>query len=507
MKITVLEGTKRYEVPFSEGSTILAALQTAGVQSITAPCGGNGTCRKCSVNVQSSSFSGTCLACITKAEDGMTVEIAPEERMSFADSSGGKVYGPDPGQSGYAAAFDIGTTTVICQLLDLATGNTLTKFRGSNEQRIFGGDVLSRLKAAEEGHAEELHEKLAAQTDQYLDKLCRTAKVDKKDVRLLAVTGNTIMMHFFAGLDPAQISTAPFTPVSLFGDTVNGKDIGLDFDGSVYICPAVSGFIGSDVVCGILSSGVSAAEGQTMLLDLGANTEMVIGNKDGMLACAADGGAAFKASLLEHGMMASTGAIAGVKYEDGELKLEVLGGGKPKGICGSGLIDVLGIMLREGVLDEMGHIAEADEVGPEMARFIGEEEGRTVFYLTEDKKIFISQADISKFQMAKAAIYAGVCVLSEEAGVSPAELDRLLLGGGFGAFAHRSSSAVLGIIPSECKGKTIKMGNVALAGAVSAALSGEARAELSRIQKIVKVTDLPTHPSFSDAFTDGMFFE
>ena len=181
-------------------------------------------------------------------------------------------------------------------------------------------------------------------------------------------------MHFFAGLDPAQISTAPFTPVSLFGDTVNGKDIGLDFDGSVYICPAVSGFIGSDVVCGILSSGVSAAEGQTMLLDLGANTEMVIGNKDGMLACAADGGAAFKASLLEHGMMASTGAIAGVKYEDGELKLEVLGGGKPKGICGSGLIDVLGIMLREGVLDEMGHIAEADEVGPEMARFIGEEE-------------------------------------------------------------------------------------------------------------------------------------
>ena len=188
MKITVLEGTKRYEVPFSEGSTILAALQTAGVQSITAPCGGNGTCRKCSVNVQSSGFSGTCLACVTKAEDGMTVEIAPEERMSFADSSGGKVYGPDPGQSGYAAAFDIGTTTVICQLLDLATGNTLTKFRGSNEQRIFGGDVLSRLKAAEEGHAEELHEKIAAQTDLYLDKLCRTAKGDKKDVRLLAVT-------------------------------------------------------------------------------------------------------------------------------------------------------------------------------------------------------------------------------------------------------------------------------------------------------------------------------
>ena len=507
MKITVLEGKKKYDVPFEEGNTILAALQTAGVQSLTAPCGGNGTCKKCAVNVSGGSFSGTCLACLTKAEDGMTVEIAPKERMSFADSSGGTVYDPDPGRSGYAAVFDIGTTTVICQLLDLKTGNTVTKFRGSNEQSIFGADVLSRLKAAEEGHADELHARIAAQVDRYMEKLCRMANTDISDVRGMTVTGNTIMMHFFAGLDPASICTAPFTPVSLFGETVNGKDIGLSFGGSVYICPAVSGFIGSDVVCGILSSGLYSDGGRKMLIDLGANTEMVTGNKDGMLACAADGGAAFKASLLEHGMMASTGAIAGVKYEDGELKLEVHGGGKPKGICGSGLIDVLGIMLREGVLDEMGHIAEADEVGPEMARFIGEEEGRTVFYLTEDKKIFISQADISKFQMAKAAIYAGVCVLSEEAGVSPAELDKLLLGGGFGAFAHRSSSAVLGIIPSECKGKTIKMGNVALAGAVSAALSGEARAELSRIQKIVKVTDLPTHPSFSDAFTDGMFFE
>ena len=507
MKITVYEGTNKQEVPFEAGNTILAALQTAGIRSITAPCGGNGTCKKCSVNVRSGSFTGTCLACITKAEDGMIVEIAPEERMSFADSFGGKVYEPDPGQSGYVAVFDIGTTTVICQLLDFKTGNTVTKFRGSNNQRIFGGDVLSRLKAAEEGHAEEMHSQIAAQVDEYIDKLCQTAKVDKSDIKSLAVTGNTIMMHFFAGLDPARICTAPFTPVSLFGETVKGSDIGLTFGGDVYICPAASGFIGSDVVCGILSAGLSAAEGQTMLLDLGANTEIVTGNKDGMLACSVDGGAAFKASLLEHGMTASAGAVSGVKYADGQLLLEVLGGGEPKGICGSGFIDVLGIMLREEVLDDMGHIAEADEAGPEMARFIGEEDGKNVFYLTEDRKLFISQADISKFQMAKAAIYAGICVLSEEAGVLPADLDKLLLGGGFGAFAHRSSSALLGIIPKECKGKTVKMGNVALAGAVSAALSAEARKELSRIQKLVKVVDLPTHPSFNDAFTDGMFFE
>lgn len=507
MKITVLEGTKTYEVPFEQGNTILAALQIAGVQSLTAPCGGNGTCKKCAVNVSGGSVSGTCLACLTKAEDGMTVEIAPKERMSFADSSGGTVYDPDPGQDGYAAVFDIGTTTVICQLLDLKTGNTVTKFRGSNEQSIFGADVLSRLKAAEEGHADELHARIAAQVDRYLDKLCLMAKVDMNDIRSMTVTGNTIMLHFFAGLDPAQICTAPFAPVSLFGETVSGKDIGLSFGGSVYICPAVSGFIGSDVVCGILSSGLYSDEGSRMLIDLGANTEIVIGNKDGMLACSVDGGAAFKASLLDHGMTASEGAISAVKYEGGKLLPEVLGGGEPVGICGSGFIDVLGIMLREGVLDEMGHIAEAGEASPEMEKFLGEEEDRAVFYLTEDKKIFISQADISKFQVAKAAIYAGICVLAEEAGSGTSELEKLLLGGGFGAFAHRSSSAVLGIIPADCKGKTVKMGNVALAGAISAALSEKARADLSAIQKIVKVIDLPTHPSFSDAFTDGMFFE
>ena len=226
-----------------------------------------------------------------------------------------------------------------------------------------------------------------------------------------------------------------------------------------------------------------------------------------MIACSVDGGAAFKASLLEHGMTASVGAIAGVKMEGGKLLLEVLGAVKPKGICGSGFIDILGILYEEEILDEMGHIAEADETDSELARYIGTEDGRTVFYLTEDKEVFISQADISKFQMAKAAIGAGIQILVEETGISLQSLEKLRLGGGFGAFAHRRNSALLGVIPQECKGKTVKLGNTALASAISAALSEKARDELLRIQKLVQVIDLPTHPSFNDAFTDAMFFE
>ena len=507
MAITVYEGSIKHELAFEEGESILKVLQNAGIQSITAPCGGKGSCRKCGVYVKSGSTSGSSLACTTQAEDGMVVEIFPEERSSFAESSAGNVYPPDPGQSGYAIACDIGTTTVVCKLFDLKTGRMLAGTSGSNSQRVFGGDVLSRLKAAEEGRADELHALIIQQIDQFIAELCRKARISAKDIKLMAVTGNTIILHFFAGLDPASLCTAPFKPVSLFGETKRGRELGLSFDGDVYLCPAASGFIGSDVLCGILSCGMSQSDGTMLMLDLGTNTEIVMGSRDRIAACSADGGAVFKASLLEHGMTASEGAVAGVKYADGQLELEVLGGGDPKGICGSGLIDILGILYEEGILDETGRIADSDETDSGLARYIGAEEDRTVFCLTEDRSIYISQADISKFQLAKAAVSAGIQVLAGECGVSLSGLDRLVLGGGFGAFAHRHNSAVLGIIPKECKGRTVKMGNTALAGATSAALSEEARCELERIQERIQVIDLPSHPSFNDAYVDSMFFE
>ncbi len=457
--------------------------------------------------MRSDSFEGNCLSCTTPAKDGMVVGIVPEVRFSFAEQGDGLVYAPTRGQSGYAVACDIGTTTVVCQLINLETGELLSKVSGSSSQRIFGGDVLSRLKAAEEGHADEIHGQILQQVRYDLEELCRKENLQIGDIQLLTVTGNTIMLHFFAGLNPAERGTAPFVPLSLFGEMRNGMDLGLGLDRDVYLCPAAAGFIGGDVLCGILSGGMAFARDKTLLLDLGTNTEIVIGDREQMVACSVDGGAAFKASLLEHGMTASVGAIAGVKYEDGTLRLETLGAGQPKGICGSGFMDILGILYEEEILDEMGHIVEPDETDSELARYIGEEDDRAVFYLTEDKRIFISQADISKFQMAKAAISAGITVLAKESGIRLSRLKHLLLGGSFGAFAHWRSAAMLGVIPKECKGKTSKLGNLALSGAISAALSEDARRELERLQKRIRVIDLPTHPDFSDAFTDGMFFE
>ena len=507
MFITVYEGIIRHELPFTEGETVLTVMQNGGIESITASCGGKGACKKCSVYIKSDDFTGEALSCVTEAKEGMSVEIEPETRFSFADTADGEIYEPDPGQRGYGLAIDVGTTKVTCQLVSLETGQRLAKLSGSNTQRIFGGDVLFRLMAADGGHAQELHGQIIKQTEYYIKEICREAEIQQEDIKIISVTGNTIMMHFFAGLDPAEKSVSPFEPVSLFGETVCGSDIGLDYKGKVYLAPAASGYIGSDVLCGLLTCGLGSAEKIRLMVDLGTNTEMAMGNRDRIVACSADGGAVFKASLLENGMTASVGAVSGVRYTDGELVLTVLGAVKPKGICGSGFIDILGIMYEEEILDELGHIADPDEVDSPLAKHIGEKDGHRVFFLTEEEDILISQADISKFQLAKAAVAAGIRILAQEENISLSDIDRLILGGGFGSFAHRKNAALLGIIPQECVDRSEKLGNTALAGAISAALSEKARNELSRLQKIVSAVDLSTHSSFSTEFMDAMTFE
>lgn len=507
MNITVLEGSKRFEIEFEDGDTILSALQRAGVKSAHAPCGGKGVCKKCSVYVRSNDFCGTCLSCLEKARDGMIVELSPVVRLSFAEDSSANVYAPDPGQSGYAVAVDVGTVTVMCRLLSLETGSCVASVSGSNVQSIFGANVLARLQAAAEGHAQDISGIVINQINGFISSMCREAGVDPSAIKRVAFSGNTIMEHFAAGLNPAELGIAPFKPLTTFGETVSARDTGYDFDADAYFCPCISGFLGGDITSGMLSTGMADSEKPVLLVDLGANSEMILGCGERFVACTADAGAAFKASLLDKGMPAAAGAVCGVEYSDGEMKLKVLGNMKPVGVCGSGFIDALGIMYRLEVLDELGHIVPADEADPEAARFIGEAEGSRVFFLTEDKKVFITQKDISKFQLAKAAISAGIQILAEEYGIRLNDISRVCLAGGFGAFVRPDNAAAIGLIPSELLQKAELLGNASIAGASSAALSAEARDKMRAIRDSVRFIDLPTHPSFSDAYVDGMMFE
>lgn len=506
MKITVYDGSKRSDLPFNGGETILEVLQANGVKSAHAPCGGKGICKKCNIYVRSDDFCGSCLSCLTKATDGMIVEISPEVRLSFADSSSAGVYEPT-GSTGYAVACDIGTTTVICYLLRLDTGKRVAAIHGSNAQSIYGSNVLALLTAASEGHAAEITDLIISQINTYIASMCLEAHVSVKDVKLISVAANTIIQHFFAGLNPAKYSIAPFTPVSLFGEMLDARSLGLCFNGAAYICPAVSGFIGGNITAGMLSCDMLNASSPVLMADLGANSEMILGYDGKFVACTADAGAAFKASLLDKGMTASAGAISGVELENGKLKLAILGNAKPAGVCGSGLIDALGIMYRLNVLDEMGKIVLPEEAVPEARDMIGEVDGKRVFYLTENKKIFITQADISKFQLAKAAISAGIRILAEENKVGLNDITKSYLSGGFGAFVRPANAADIGLIPSELLGNAQLMGNTTITGAISAAISEKARDDLATLRDSVRFVDLPTHPSFDDAYIDGMMFE
>lgn len=507
MKITVLEGNDRSELSFEEGETILSVLQRGNIKSSHAPCGGKGICKKCSVYVRSDDFCGTCLSCLTKAADGMIVEVAPVVRLSFAEESMAPVCPPDPGQKGYAVACDVGTVTIMCRLLSLETGRCAAAVSGSNVQSIFGANVLSRLQAAAEGHAAELSGVLVNQINGFIDSLCREACVDPKEIKRIAFSGNTIMEHFAAGLNPAENGIAPFRPLSAFGEKLSARELGFSFDAEAFFCPCVSGFVGGDITAGMISAGMAEAEKPVLLVDLGANSEMVLGCGNRFIACTADAGAAFKASLLDKGMPAAAGAVSGVEYSEGELKLEILGNIKPVGVCGSGFIDALGIMYRLEVLDEMGRIIPPDEASPEAARFIGEAEGGRVFFLTGDKKVYITQSDISKFQLAKAAISAGIHILAEEYGIRLKDISRVCLAGGFGTFVRPNNAAALGLIPSELLDKAELLGNASIAGASSAALSEKAGETMRRLCGGVRYINLPTHPSFNDAYVDGMLFE
>jgi len=506
MNITILDNGKQLHAEATPGETILAVLQRIGIKSLHAPCGGRGTCKKCLVTVSSRTLSGSCLACLTEVEDGMVVELSKAARISFSGESIRSGRTPDPGLAGYAAAFDFGTTTIAGRLYDRSTGALCAAVSDSNHQSAYGDNVLARLQAAAEGGFGELRELSVNQLDLCLASLCREAGISLAEVQQIAVAGNTLMEHFLAGKDPTENGQPVMTAWSHFGEQIPGKELGLEADCPVFFCPVTAPLLGGDVIAGLFAAGAGEATGPVLYCDLGTNIEMILKNGEDCIACTADAGAVLKASIMEKGMIASTGAISAVKYRGGELVTEVLGGGKPAGICGSGMVSALGVMIALELLDEQGHIASPDETEPELAGFLGAEHGQRVFYLTPDRSIYITREDISRFQVAKAAVYAGIQVLLHEAGLRERDIERVWLAGGFSSFATIDDASTVGLIPGAFAKKAVSLGNASVIGAADAALQADTRAAMKELSRRIRIVELPTHPVFGDAYVEGMMF-
>ena len=473
----------------AEGTNVMEALRSAGIL-LDAPCGGNGKCGKCNVVVDGTEA----LACQTIIDKDMQVFV-PEGKDLHVMRAGIETEGKmDPLFSGMLLAIDIGTTSVVCFLLDGKNGNEIATSSALNPQIAFGADVISRIREALAGKLEEERDAIRKKlTDLILD-VCGTADVDPADIGLVSVVGNPAMQQLFLGISPENLVTIPFGPVLNEAKTVPCIDIlPICKNAQLLIVPDISGYVGADTLGCVLSTKMYDADELTLMVDIGTNGEMVLGNKNRMIACSTAAGPALEGANILFGMRGSDGAIDHVKITDGVFQCSVIGGGKAQGICGSGLIDAVAASLDEGLLNKRGRISSTDEI-----------EGQRYIPLCDG--IYLTQEDIRQVQMAKGAICAGVQLMAKQLGREVLDIKRVLLAGAFGSFMDPDSACRIGLLPEELQGRIVAVGNAAGSGAK---LMARDKAEITRVQELkqkIEFLELASLKEFSGTFARAMNF-
>lgn len=322
----------------------------------------------------------------------------------------------------------------------------------------------------------------------------------------MSVAANTTMCHLLTDLPPDSLGGAPFTPVSLFGTTVPAVSLNLPFDGDVYIAPAVAGYVGGDITADLLATGLDLADQPVLLLDIGTNGEMAIGCGSRFICCATAAGPTFEGAQIECGMTAAPGAILAVEWTGQRPACTVIGDGEATGLCGSGLVDAMALLLTLQVVDETGRMLEPGEgdLPAAVATRLFRSGDEPAFRLTEH--MYVTQKDVRMLQLAKGAVAAGIQVMIDSYGVPLKEVKALLLAGGFGSYIRPVSAARIGLIPAELLSVTRSVGNAAAQGARIALISTQARERLNRLQTNMEYMELSGLAAFNDAYMDAMLF-
>jgi len=528
-KVTFLPSGITYTA--KPGTTILQAAIEAGLY-IDAPCGGNGLCGGCGVHIVTDGKEEFALACETTVSDGMVVMLSAAEGHEILESGietkfeiksvvrrdeTGAVFFDDTklGMSDKdkpicAIAFDIGTTTVVGYLLNLETGETLSTVSTLNPQSKFGADVISRANYAIQNGGEILASTIRKALTDLIHEAAEEAGISKDQIFLVTVVGNTCMHHLFLGLPTNSLVLAPYKPAVVDPQRLRAVDYDLDVNenAQLLVLPNISGFVGADTVGGILSSAIDREEPMTLLIDIGTNGEMVLGNRNRLCACSTAAGPAFEGAKISIGMRGAKGAIDHADFTGGVVNISVIGDVKPIGICGSGLIDVISELVKYRLVDESGRIVKPEEVTDEtaqkLAKHIGEKDGQRVFWLTED--LCITQKDVREVQLAKAAIASGIELLMRRLGIGVDGVDRVMLAGAFGNYMSPKSACGIGLIPKELESKIIPIGNAAGQGAKMVALSRVEYLRSNNLGRKTEYMELAGMPAFSEVFMDKMEF-
>jgi uncharacterized 2Fe-2S/4Fe-4S cluster protein (DUF4445 family) len=418
----------------------------------------------------------------------------------------------------YGVAFDIGTTSLVGILMDLTDGRLAAVSARTNPQVHFGDDVVSRISYIESapGGLGKLRKRLIASLNEMILELCATADIEPESIYEASAVGNTTMTHIFLGVDPGPIAHAPYVAVLRASLDVKARDVGLEINrnANLHMLPNIAGFVGSDTVAVILASGMAREDEVRFAIDIGTNGEVVLGNRERLVACSCAAGPAFEGARIRFGMRATEGAISKVVVNE-DIEVGVIGGGRATGICGSGLVDAVAQLLDARVIDETGRVAGPDNAGhlnDALKRRIVTWEDQPSVVLVDSahsktgKPIMLTQRDVREVQLAKAAVRAGIEVIAEEFGVEPEEVAQVLLAGGFGNFIRRSHAIRIGLLPPIARDRIEFIGNAASTGAETVLACRDCREEAERISRETEYVELATRADFQAAYMDAIPF-
>lgn len=412
----------------------------------------------------------------------------------------------------YGLVFDIGTTTISGQLVDCRSRKIIgTKVTG-NRQAAFGSDVISRIIYAEAPDGlEKLHQTVVDVINEMAESFIEEHAIDMNDVTAVSVAGNTTMTHLLLKIDPSHIRQEPYIPTANFVPVVKAAEAGINIHphGLLFCAPGVSSYVGGDITAGILACGIHRTSVISLLVDIGTNGEIALGNSDWMISCAASAGPAFEGSGMSSGLRAVRGAIQGVQIKEGTLDVvaTTIGHDKPRGICGSGYIDIAAELLRCGVLDKNGKINRT--VKNKRVREGREGYEFVVTFAAEtgiSGDIIVTDADLDNLKRAKGAIYSAVSSLTAHMDMKVSDIQKIYIAGGFGTSLNIQSAIAIGLIPDVAREKYIFVGNSSLAGARLNLLSRDASATLDQVAANMTYFELSTDPAYMDEYMASLFF-
>lgn len=523
--LTIGDKSKEFDL----GANLHLAILDMGVY-LDNPCNGKGTCGKCKIKLLKGELNplskdeerllksteieeGVRLACMCKIQGDLEIEVLRKEKKVEVLSSG---FMPDftmEKRSGYGIAMDIGTTTVVLEIVDLTSGQILSKASMVNAQKHYGLDVLTRITyEVEKGQEaiDALQKAIVKSINSMIIEACDKAGIKKEELVEIDIAANTTMGHMLHGIDARSLGKFPYKPEFTEAKLVKASSIGIEAgeDTMVYTLPHVSAFIGSDIVAGAYVTEMEAFKGNVLFIDIGTNGEIVLAKEGRLLCCSCAAGPALEGMNISCGMRAEVGAVEDVKIRETGVELITIGNEAPIGLCGSGILAVIKELLKSGIVLDTGAFIKKEKLDPSDYRYdlIRLDGKKREFLMNKDPELIVTQSDVRQVQLAKGAILSGFIALLNRAGITMSDLSKVYVAGQFGAHLPAESLVGTGILPLEVEKKIDYVGNTSKTGAYMTLMSAKVKAEMEELAKEMEYVELAVTENYEMIFRESLNF-